>query len=154
MRKMILTRGKSALVDNDIFKAVGHFPWYAQKIGKSFYAVRHVRVENNRRTILWLHHCVIGFPLWGKEVDHIDGNSLNNLRSNLRYATRRENAQNKKCHRQGRLAGVDKCKESRNFRARIRVNGRNIHLGCFPTKKEANMAYQEACVDIKTGRQV
>jgi hypothetical protein len=152
MKNIILTKGKKAIVDDNVFKSIGHLPWYAQKLGNAFYAVRHVRVENNRRTVLWLHHCVVGFPLWGKEIDHIDGDSLNNLRSNLRYVTRRENAQNKKCHREGRLVGVDKCEESRNFRARIGINGRTVYLGCFPTKEEANIAYQKALYDINDRR--
>jgi len=153
VKKIRLTKGKTAIVDDDVFEAVGHLRWYAQKQKKAYYAARHVPV-GNRRPLLMLHHCAIGFPLWGKETDHIDGDTLNDLRSNLRHVSRRQNQQNLKCHREGRLIGVDKCDESRNFRARIGINGKIVNLGCFPTKEKANEAYWRVAktLEIPTGR--
>lgn len=80
------------------------------------------------------------FPL--EDLDHIDMNPRNNAISNLRLATRAENLQNKiKAHKNNstKLLGVHTHRNK--FRARIRINNKEIHLGIFNTKEEASLAY-------------
>lgn len=75
------------------------------------------------------------------QIDHIDGNRVNNNPANLRLATCRTNSQNK-LNRSRHGIGVKKHYGS--YQAKIRVNGIAITLGTFSTAEEASMAYQEA----------
>lgn len=73
-----------------------------------------------------------------KVIDHIDRNRLNNSLSNLRVVRPSENAKNKN----GK--GVKLDKRSGKWEARIRVDGKYIHLGSFDTKDSARFAYIKA----------
>lgn len=79
------------------------------------------------------------------EIDHIDGNTLNNSISNLRQATSSQNHQNKRtCHSTNKtsgLLGVSWCKREKKFRAKITKNGKQKSLGYFNNKEEAFNAY-------------
>ncbi len=94
-------------------------------------------------------HRLIWFGQTGKwpicQVDHRDGNRLNNRWKNLREATHAQNMQNRKLHKNSTtgLKGV-RVLPSGKFRAQIGVNGKNVHLGCFDTAEEAGIAYSEA----------
>lgn len=78
---------------------------------------------------------------WPAEIDHIDGNKKNNRIENLRPATRRSNMQNRKSHREGRLAGSYWHKKARAWAAQITVKGKRIYLGLHPTEADAHRAY-------------
>ena len=73
------------------------------------------------------------------EIDHIDHDKLNNRMSNLRIATRSENARNMPKHRSNKSGhnGVVWNKKTSKWRAFIGVNGRNIHLGSFDKIEDA-----------------
>lgn len=76
------------------------------------------------------------------EIDHIDGNVGNNHISNLRDVSKRENAQNKRWHRAGKLVGAYWDNEKRRWISRARVPlGRHKYLGSFKTAEEAHAAY-------------
>lgn len=92
--------------------------------------------------LVWLH--VTG--RWPKEqIDHINGKKSDNRFENLREATAAENTRNRKPHKGKRfgLKGISQHGEN-SFRAMIWVNGKNRHLGSFPTKEEAAEAYRRA----------
>lgn len=80
----------------------------------------------------------------GYTVDHIDGDRSNNNINNLRLVTKRQNGQNMKVHRQGRLAGCSYHKQHKRWIALIQVEGRRLFLGYFPTEQEAHQAYLDA----------
>lgn len=51
---------------------------------------------NGQWHTMYLHHCIMGSPIWeGEEIDHINGNRQDNRRSNLRYVTHRQNILNR-----------------------------------------------------------
>lgn len=82
-----------------------------------------------------------------REVDHIDGNGLNNRWKNLRQVSREENMQNlRRAHRDSQtgLLGVTLHDDGVRYRARIRENGRTRHLGLYATPHEAHAAYVRA----------
>ena len=78
------------------------------------------------------------FPLI---IDHIDGNSKNNLISNLREATHAQNAWNSKLHTKNtsKYKNVIFRKERNKWTCRIRINGKDIMRGAFDTAEEANI---------------
>lgn len=86
----------------------------------------------------------------GVIVDHIDGDGLNNCRSNLRVATAAGNARNRrKSQRSPGYKGVMyDPKGKRHWRAYIRCDGKKRHLGSFATAQEAAMAYNRAAITL------
>jgi hypothetical protein len=79
-------------------------------------------------------------------VDHIDGDSKNNLPSNLRLATPKQNAHNSKATKRSLtgVKGVGWLAKQKKWQARIRVNGKQIDLGSYLTIEEAKDAYDNA----------
>jgi len=84
------------------------------------------------------------------EIDHINGNQLDNRITNLRQVTTRINQTNRKCHREGiRMVGTIYNKKCNNWKSRILVNKKFIWLGTFASAEEANMAYQKKVKEIE-----
>lgn len=79
----------------------------------------------------------------GFEVDHKDCNRLNNVWTNLRLATRVQNAANQKAHVHRKHAQLPKgvSMKRNRFRAQIGYGGKQIPLGTFATPEEAHAAY-------------
>ena len=80
------------------------------------------------------------------EVDHIDGNPLNNNLANLRWCTRAENQRNRGKQRNNTsdYTGVSFHKASGKWKAYIKVDGKEKYLGLYHTKEEAAAAYEKA----------
>jgi hypothetical protein len=77
------------------------------------------------------------------DVDHIDGDGLNNRLGNLRAATRTQNLANRRRHKNNTsgFKGVSFHKRERRFRAKIQVGGKTQNLGSFDTAESAHAAY-------------
>jgi len=84
------------------------------------------------------------------DIDHIDGDGLNNIRSNLRAATRSQNLYNrgKTKNNTSGIKGVSWDKGCSKWRSQIQSNGTHYHLGSFDTKEEAAEAYREAAKKV------
>lgn len=98
------------------------------------------------------HHLAwyIYYEEWVLELDHINRRRSENWIKNLRPATRAQNngnndgwAQEKRKHKLPRGVYTHPCVKGR-YRAQIVADRKQIHLGCFATVKEAEMAYKEA----------
>lgn len=78
-----------------------------------------------------------------KEVDHIDGNGLNNQKYNLRNCTRIENSYNSKMKNTNKIGinDISFAKWAKKFRVQLKTNGKRIHVGYFKTIPEAEDAY-------------
>ena len=149
MKNIELTQGKRAIVDNDMFNYLNQFKWYTAKSydGNLFYAQKKVRVKGKQRTTR-MHNVICGTPLYKKQTDHINGNSLDNRRKNLRIVTCRENSSNQKRKREGktssRYVGVYLHKPTNRWVPRIKFKGKYICLGYSKDEKTASEAYQTA----------
>jgi len=149
MKRIPLTQGKFALVDDDIFDELNQDKWYALKNKRTFYAVRNVRKADGKQTSLKMHRVIIQTPS-GMETDHIDHNGLNNQRSNLRICTTIENSHNKRAEVKedtkysSNYVGVSWHKDNKKWRANIASNGKDIHLGYFNNELDAAIAYNNA----------
>ena len=99
-------------------------------------------------TIVWCLSTGKDIPQ-GLEIDHINGNKIDNRIENLRLVTSRGNNQNREKHRDGELVGCYYHKRDKKFIANIRISGKKIHIGLFETEKEAHKAYTIACKHIR-----
>lgn len=150
MKKIKLTQGKFALVDNDDFDKISLFNWYTSKNNSGiFYAARSVYdIKTKKQKVLWMHREIMGTKS-GMDTDHINGDGLNNQRKNLRVCTRAENQRNKSKPKNNKSGykGVSWSLPRNKWRADIRLNGKTSNLGFFNTKEEAYNAYVKACVE-------
>ncbi len=96
---------------------------------------------------VYLHRYIFNITDTSIEVDHIDGNGLNNRRYNLRICEHRLNGKNKRKNKNkiNGYKGVTKASKNR-FQARITVDNVLIWIGSYKTQKEAAIAYNEAAV--------
>lgn len=103
----------------------------------------YLSLELNTKT--YLLHRLAWLYVYGNwpvgDIDHIDGNPLNNTIKNLRDVSTRDNCNNRKSHRIGQLVGTTYVKQNNNWKSRIQVNGKTIQIGTFNTQKEAHEAY-------------
>lgn len=102
---------------------------------------------SRKSVIAKLHRLIVGART-GQCVDHINGDTLDNRRSNLRLCTTTENNRNVRHYGlSSQFKGVQRLANCIDrWRAHIQVDGRLIHLGCFPSAAEAARAYDEAAL--------
>ena len=140
MRLIMLTQGYFAQVSDHMFEFLNQFKWCYLNGG---YAVRKVTIDG-KQTLEYMHHYVIGKPLKGFVVDHANGDTLDNQLENLRIVTQRQNSQNRKSHRAGRLVGTTYNKLAKKWQSCIKIDGKQKHLGLFDSEIKAHQAYNEA----------
>lgn len=148
-----LTDGYVATIDDEDFGAVADKKWYAlvkrDKSGKVLcvYAVR--KVKRGMRWVNEYMHRLIMRPPNGHQVDHVDGDGLNNRRSNLRICTNTENQWNKRNNcGVSTFRGVSKHHRGSLWVAKIRANGRRYYLGCYANPEDAAKAYDSAALRL------
>lgn len=151
MKEIPLTQGKVALVDDEDYDSLIGFYWQAKRTrnGKVWYASRTGRADSGTRTTgILMHRQILGLTDRKQQVDHENGNGLDNQKDNLRVATCSQNHFNRERY-SNNLSGYKgvyirpkRC--HRPWHARIQVNKKNIHIGYFHTAKEAALAYDEA----------
>ena len=143
MSKQIpLKQGQFAIVDNEDFEWLNHFKWcaYWNKSMKSFYAIRSSRNIDGKHYTIYMAREILGLKKGDKrQADHINHNTLNNRRLNLRIATCQQNHFNRKNPK-----GYCWAKHAKKYQAYIMLNGRQVHLGLFHTAEKAHGAYLEA----------
>jgi hypothetical protein len=148
-----LSQGKRAIVDTDRVDMLTRegSKWYAvwDVKMKSYYAVRKIPHPTSKTTRQYqqrMHRLILGLQCGDKrQGDHINGDTLDNRRSNLRIVTTsRGNNQNRDLHRAGRLPGCCFHKASRKWVARILQFGKRQSLGYYDTEIQANAAYMKA----------
>ena len=143
MKKLPLTQGQVAIVDDADYEWLSQWKWYAAKICNIFYAVRQAKRVNGKQKNIFMHAEIIGRKE-GLEIDHINGNGLDNRRENLRHVTHRENGQNRHDKRSSKYPGVCWHKRDFNWQATIRLNGKAKYLGSFINEEDAFAAYCRA----------
>ena len=151
MIEIPLTQGQVALIDDEDFELVSQYKWYAHwdPHTKSFYARTNIRKSDGTRTMLRMHRLITDAKK-GEEVDHINHDTIDNQKENLRICTRSENGCNRGAQENNTSGykGVSLDKSSGKWRAAIKLNGKRIYLGYFATKEEAYEAYCNAALEL------
>jgi hypothetical protein len=141
--KIKLTQGKVAIVDKEDFNSLNKHKWHI--FGPKKYAGRDI-VKNGKKRKILMHRFIMGEP-FEKEVDHINGDVLDNRKENLRICTHQQNCSNHPGY--GDYKGVTKVTNrflEKPYCTRIMVEGKNLYIGYFQTLEEAKAAYDSAAM--------
>ncbi len=140
MKKIPLTQGKFALVDDEDFDWLNKWKWYAHKDYSTFYANRHGQGCNDKNILM--HREIINVSK-GQLIDHKDRNGLNNQKSNLRVCNAYENCCNRKLHSNNKTGfrGVVFYPLLNKYMVRIKNKNKTHCLGLYSSLIEAAKAY-------------
>ena len=141
-----LTRGQVAIVDADDFEWLSQYKWHAHwdEHMQGYYAACSKSVAKKLGTTR-MHRAIMKAKP-GEIVDHIDGDGINNSKSNLRIATIRENAKNRKVSSSNTttVTGVYFDNKSKKWVVKIQVDKKLITVGYFYDFNDAVEARKKA----------
>jgi hypothetical protein len=136
------------LIDTADFDKVSNLPgtWYAKyfKSTDSHYVRMYTKISKGNWREISIHRYLFDNPN-GLVIDHINHNTLDNRRKNLRVLTHSQNLQNRKgatSLSSSGIRGVSWHKREKKWRAKIRVNGIDKHLGSFNDIEDARKAVE------------
>lgn len=140
------SKGEKCLVDEDMCASLSRWKWHVGATG----LVCRIGWELGKRKRFFIHSTILPPPP-GLFVDHINRNSLDNRRINLRFATRQQNNWNRKKPKNGtsRFKGVSWYKNRKLWVAKIKEDGNQKTLGYFKDERHAAMAYDREAVRIQ-----
>jgi hypothetical protein len=143
-----LSRGLVAVIDFDDFERVGRVKWYAQTTNcGAVYAARN-RPSGSKPRLMLLHREVMHCPQ-NRQVDHVNGDTLDNRKSNLRKATDSQNKtgfRRSKTGTSSKFRGVCWYKRDALWQARLSKERTIIFLGRFLNEEDAARAYDAAAI--------
>lgn len=149
MKIISLTKRKITVIDNEDSDRVSEFSWQATRNGlKGIWRARRgvYDPETQKTRTEYLHNFIMR-PPEGFRVDHIDGDGLNNRRSNLRVCTTQQNNsafRRKERGTSSKYRGVSWHKQNSRWRVQIQTAGKVYHVGCFVSEEAAARAYDAA----------
>ena len=146
MKKIKLTQGEYALVDDEDYDKFSKIKWYVFRACPTLnYAMCSKKQQNGKfRNFNMSREVMMNVPK-GMVVDHIDGNGLNNQKKNLRIATTSQNGMNRKdnCNNTSGHRGVCYNKKNKKWQAQTMSMGKPVYLGMYDDILEAAKAYKE-----------
>lgn len=145
MKKIKLSRGLFAKVDNKNYLWLSKYKWHALKCRNVYYATRSVRQSNGKPTGILMHREILHLERGDKrQGDHRDWDTLNNCEDNLRICTHGENLRNQgpqKRHTSSIFKGVSFHKARKKWQSHIKVDGVLKYLGAFKNERVAALIY-------------
>lgn len=143
-----LTKGYTAIIDAADAHLVEGANWYANVQSHTVYAARNVYSNGSSHAVL-VHRVIMDAPA-DLKVDHINGDALDNRRSNLRLATHAQNLHNQRLSTRNTCGfkGVWWDNLRGKWKAGIRLGGKHHHLGYHRTAEAAHAAYTKASAEL------
>lgn len=149
MKTIKLNRGFESIVDDDDYDRVSALRWHARVNRRAdgtlrVYAFRVHIDDDGSRHALFLHRYIMPVPN-GMDIDHVNGDGLDNRRGNLRCATRAENNYNSRKRSGGTsiYRGVSWHGPCKKWHARFSINGKSKYLGVYESEELAAAAYNK-----------
>lgn len=135
----------TVLVDDDdleLLQPLGRWCVFTPKKGGTYVYTNFGRGVG-RKTKQFLHRMLLGWPDSSNQVDHINGNGLDNRRCNLRICSPSENSRNRRQRSDNTSGykGVSWDKWHEKYKASLTANGKAVRIGYFKTAEEAHEAY-------------
>ncbi|MHC4642734.1 MAG: HNH endonuclease, partial [Planctomycetota bacterium] len=149
-RKIPLTQCKYAMVDDEDYERLTKYKWFAMRSRRGFYAIRMVKAKNGSRKKIRMHRQIFDVP-GDKFVDHINHNSLDNRKANLRIVTNMQNSWNKRKQRgdySSQYKGVSWAKRVGKWHTEIYCRGTRIFIGYFDNQISAGRAYDAKAAEL------
>lgn len=138
MREMILTKGKVAIVDDEDYDNLLNYHWHASPGHRNTFYARRGEWDSKEKKMktIRMNRQILNY--YGPDViDHIDGNPLNNQKSNLRVVTSRTNSNNRHHETSSGLRGISWHTSRKKWRVYMRVGGKQRHFGFYSDINEA-----------------
>ena len=150
MRTIILARGEQVKVDDKDYEFLNQWKWHKSSKG---YAVHRFHYPSSYKTPISktvLMHRVLTFAKDGIQVDHINGDKLDNRKENLRLCNNSQNHMNKGVQSNSTTGykGVSFEKSIGRYRAYLNLNGKRYNLKTWETPEEAALAYNEKAKEL------
>lgn len=145
-KEIELTRRKKAKVSPEDYEHLNGYLWYASRTGNTYYAAR-TEERGGKKRVIYMHREIMGAT--EECVDHINGDTLNNCRSNLRKVTHRENLQNQKPQegRSSKYKGVYWNEKDKCYVVQIKDRGRVRTIGGIESEETAARIYDLLAID-------
>jgi hypothetical protein len=145
MIEILLTQNQVAIIDDEDYELVSKYKWCAIKDRNTYYAQTHI-YKNGKRTTRQMHQVILSSKK-GQQVDHINGNGVDNRKENLRFADYSQNQQNKKAvYGSSSYKGVSRV--GNRWKASIGFQMKNFHLGYFSSEEEAALTYNRKATEL------
>lgn len=165
VKKIQLKKGECVLIDEIDYKWAKSYEWESNP---NNYAMRRHYFTSpygrRKKTTISMHREIMGRILVDLHklqllrkfknnshelfVDHIDHDTLNNCRSNLRIVNNRQNQQNRRQNSSSKYPGVYWNKQEGKWRAYIMIKGKQHHLGYYNSENDAFLAYKSKVKEI------
>jgi len=150
MKQIPITGGAVVLCDDEDYAKLIRFRWRRTyfKNKHTQYAMAYVRNEGKYSGCVYMHRLLTDAGK-GQQVDHIDGNGLNNQKANLRLCSQSQNNVNgrKRAGSSSQHKGVTWRKDTGKWQAQAWANGKRYSLGCYQSEERAALAYNRFMVD-------
>lgn len=155
MIEIPLSQGKVALIDDEDRAIIEDHIWHAACPRKGvrtediYYAATNIKKPDGKKTILRMHRLLIDSPP-GMEIDHINGDGLDNRRENLRVCTPSQNQGSRRLQSgcASEFKGVVRNKKAKKWQVGLQFQLDGIkhyrYLGCFENEIDAATAYDKA----------
>jgi len=147
LRKIKLTQGKYALVDDADYDRINKYNWYFTHYGYAARKTPKAERDKGRASVIYMHREILN-AMEGSDVDHVDGNRLNNQSNNLRICSRSENLRNQRKAKNttSKYKGVCWQERDKKWQVYIYHGKKNHYLGYFDKEEDAAGAYNEEAI--------
>jgi hypothetical protein len=142
-KEIKLKNGLTVLVDDEDYPILSQWNWCCVSNNKKY--VKTNFSENGKQKPVYMHRFIMQAPK-GMDVDHINGNPLDNRKENLRVCTHSENKRNTKKFKNNTTGYKGVSIKKDKFQVKISHDYKQVHIGLFNTVEEAVKAYNEAAL--------